>query len=269
MDCKLSITTVCGARCATCPVWRGPHATMEFEDFRIVWDKLMASPMISRVLLNNTGDVNTLAKKMLYFMHIEANYRKPVVMTTNGVNLDYIPRLDSLIISFNGGDRESYERTTGLSFDRIVRNIRTAYEQIERKVRYAEIDCLVWTGNVGCEDAFGKLWADFPGRVRISYKVENQFGEDMTLPEYVKTERRYCYYLDWLSVAPTGQVIPCAHDFKFETNWGNLLRDSVDAVLLNKQRIAKQVEHLKGEYTGLCERCNFNTPEDGKVVFLK
>ena len=90
MDCKLSVTTVCGARCATCPVWRGPRATMEFEDFRIVWDKLMASPMISRVLLNNTGDMNTLAKRMLYFMHIEANYRKPVVMTTNGVNLDYI-----------------------------------------------------------------------------------------------------------------------------------------------------------------------------------
>jgi radical SAM protein with 4Fe4S-binding SPASM domain len=267
MDVKLTVTNVCGAQCATCPNWHQKERTMSFEKFVKAWEILNNSPYVGRILLNNVGDLNELPDSVKYLVHAE-NHKKTVAMTTNGNSLKYIPNIEAVIISFNGGDKESFEKTTGLDFDRVVKNIRAAYPQL-RRVPYVEIDCIIWQGNKGCEKAFASLWADFPGRLRIGYKVENQGGEYFGLPEFYTDKRDYCQYLDWFSIAPSGQVISCAHDFGETTDWGNIFEHDIRDIINHPERIKMQEAHRRGEYPGLCENCNFNTTETGKYFFLK
>jgi radical SAM protein with 4Fe4S-binding SPASM domain len=202
------------------------------------------------------------------FDYIGNHKFKFVIMTTNAGLMDRVPNIDELIISFNGGTKESYEYTTGLDFDRTVANIKSLYPQIAT-LRNAEIHCLIWEGNKGTEEQLKRLWADFPGRVRLSYKYDNQFEEDKTLPEYRKKERVYCDYLDTFSIMPNGQVISCAHDFKMSTNWGNAFEDDIDELNYHPERIRKREEHVRGEFTGLCEKCNYNTPVDDRTKYIK
>jgi radical SAM protein with 4Fe4S-binding SPASM domain len=267
VDAKLTITNVCGAKCATCPNWKQPARTMKYEDFKKAWEILNSAPGVDRILVNNVGDVNELPDAIRYLTHMEKR-KKQVAMTTNGNSLEYVPKIDVMIISFNGGTKESFEKTTGMDFDRVVGNIRAAYEQL-KQIPYVELDCLVWKGNEGTEMGFYELWKDFPGRLRLSYKVENQGGPYFGIEKFRETKRIYCQYLDWLSIAPSGQVISCAHDFAETTNWGNIYTDKMSDIVNHPERIKMQEAHRRGEFPGLCETCNFNVPEDGKIVFLK
>lgn len=267
MDAKISVTTFCNAKCKTCPVWSLPGNHIKYDDFIIMWDKLMKAPEVSRILLNNTGDMYVHPKRREIFRYIEEHKYKPVIMTTNGAAMDYVPKIDYIVISFNGGTKETYEYTTGLDFDRTVKTIKSFYSDLRRIP--CEIDCLIWEGNKGTEKDLEKLWSDFPGRIRISYKYDNQMKEDYTLKEYKRESRMYCDYLNMLSIMPNGQVVSCAHDFEMKTNWGNVLTDSVSELIVNKNRQKKQAEHRKGIFTGLCEKCNYNTSIVGKIRYVR
>ena len=267
MDAKISITTHCNAKCKTCPVWTLPGQHMRFDDFIIMWDKLMEAEEVTRVLLNNTGDMYVHPKRREIFRYIESHKYKPVIMTTNGALMDYIPKIDYIVISFNGGTKESYEYTTGLDYDKTVERIKSYYKELSSIP--CELDCLIWEGNKGTEKQLQELWSDFPGRVRISYKYDNQMQEDYTLKEYKRNDRIYCDYLDMLSIMPNGKVVSCAHDFEAITDFGNILTDSVPELLRDSSRIRKQEEHRKGIYTGLCERCNYNTSIVGKIRYVR
>ncbi len=187
VEARLTLITACGARCRTCPSWTFPVRHMAVEDFRAVWRVLNEAPQIGRILLNNTGDLYAHPQHAEILEIVGGARRKPVFMVTNGALVDRIPRIDGLIFSFNGGNRRSYEYTTGLSYHRVVENIRAHYEQI-KKVPMRQIHCLVWEGNKGCEADFASLWHDFPGQRRVSYKVDNQMGEDYTLAPHRRSE---------------------------------------------------------------------------------
>lgn len=268
MEAKISITSGCNARCATCPVWKHKPYTMRLADFKVVWGKLCTSNLVDRIMLNNTGDLYTIPNHIEYLQYIEDHINKPVLMTTNGELMDYVPAIDTLVISFNGGTKETYEATTGLPFESTVENIRAHYKALG-KVRVAEIHCLMWTGNAGTEDALLRLWDDFPGRIRVSYKYDNQMSVDRTIAAYKTTERVPCDYLDKISVAPTGKVISCAHDFGFITDFGDLITGSVQQTMDNYMRRRKQAAHKAGEYLGICEKCNYNTPLGDRIRYIK
>jgi len=267
MDCKISITTKCNAKCATCPVWEYKGQHMDVDKFKLMWLKLMESKEITKILLNNTGDMYIHPGRKEIFDFIESHHYKPVIMTTNAAAMDYVPKIDAIIISFNGGTKESYEYTTGLDFDKTVKRIKSFYPELSK--RYSEIDCLMWDGNEGTEEALIELWKDFPGHIRLSYKYDNQMREDHTLKDHVRSDRIYCDYLDMLSVMPDGKVISCAHDFASTTDFGNIFYDEIPDLLKNPNRLKKQAEHRQGKFLGLCEKCNYNTPIDGKIKFVR
>ena len=267
MDAKISVTTRCNARCATCPVWQHPGKDMDFSDFVVIWNKLMDSKHVTRVLLNNTGDMYIHQDRERIFDYIEANHHKPVIMTTNAAAMDRVPKIDEIIISFNGGNKESYEKTTGLVFEKVVARIREHYDALFKV--HAEMHCLIWDGNAGCEDDFKELWKDFPGRLRFSYKYDNQMKEDHTIDGKRQSQRFPCDYLRMLNVMPDGRIISCAHDFEAVTDFGNLLTGSVDDTICNINRGDKIAEHCRHEYTGLCEKCNYNTALADRIVYVR
>jgi radical SAM protein with 4Fe4S-binding SPASM domain len=269
MDAKITVTTRCNARCKTCPVWCSKKEDMMPTDFARIMDALVRDNRVTRILINNTGDIYNHPDRKELFEIMEGFTRyKAVIMTTNGGRMDYIPRIHSLVISFNGGTKEAYEYTVGLPFEKTVENIKSFYNDMILKVNWRELHCLIWDGNEGSEEFLLDTWSDFPGRVRVSYKYDNQMKEDHTVEGYVKTRRIPCDYLNMLSIMPDGQIISCAHDFEKETDFGNILVDTMDEVWQNKARLEKRREHMVERYTGICERCNYNTPMDGKIKYL-
>lgn len=269
MIAKISVTTKCNARCETCPVWTYKGQDMEVTDFKHIWDKLNDSEYIQAILINNTGDIYNHEYYALIFDYMRNRPRKKyTVMTTNAGKMYVLPDIDELVISFNGGNKEAYEKTTGLDFNRTCDNIRNLYPWFHR-LRNLEMHCLIYEGNADSEKDILSLWGDFPGRIRISYKYDNQMDEDKTLDAYKRSERIPCDYLDMLSIWPDGRVIMCAHDFRGETVFGNILDETIEQLAHNEAREEKKIEHLQGKYLGLCEKCNYNTPIWGKVKYIK
>jgi radical SAM protein with 4Fe4S-binding SPASM domain len=268
MNCKISVTTKCNATCRTCPVWELPGQDMLYEDFVKIWEKVNNFHGVTKILLNNTGDMYNHPDRMLIFRHIEENKKKYVVMTTNAGEMDYIPAIDELIISFNGGNKDEYEYTTGLSFSRTVQTIKNFYPDFY-KLKNLEMHVLVWEGNKENIHKIHEVFDDFPGKIRLSYKYDNQQKEDYTLPEFQRKNRIECDYLDMLNIWPDGRVIMCAHDFKGENVFGNVLTQEIEEILHSPQRMKKKFEHAQGLYVSLCANCNYNTPTWGKFKYIK
>jgi len=267
VDAKISISTYCNAKCKTCPVWEYPGQHMKLEDFKLMWTKLMFSKHVSRVLLNNTGDMYLHPQRKEIFDYIEKHHSKPVIMTTNAGLMDYVPKIDVIIISFNGGNKEDYEKTTGLNFDKTVARIKSHYPELSE--REVEMHCLVYDGNAEHIREIKEVFSDFPGRIRLSFKYDNQMKVDHTLENYKTHDRMPCDYLHMLSVLPSGKVISCAHDFEGVTDFGNIFTEEIYDLVLNRNRMVKQMQHLNREYTGLCKKCNYNTSISGKIEYIK
>jgi radical SAM protein with 4Fe4S-binding SPASM domain len=235
---------------------------MTVPEWAEIWRLLNESEHIGRILLNNTGDCWNHPEVDAMLEVIKTGKKKWTAMTTNAGKMKHVPDgLDELVVSFNGGNKHYYEKTTGLPFDEVVANLRRLYPEFS-KVRKLEMHCLIYKGNKGSERDLLKLWADWPGRIRLSYKFDNQQRSDQTVKEYQAEDRIPCDYLhSHMCIYPGGEVWMCAHDFHGVSRMGNVLRDGVEATIVNVERVRKLKEHLKGEYTGLCEKCNYNRPE--------
>ena len=268
MDAKLTITTMCGARCKTCPVWKLKEVYAKLSDFKKIWQIVNNSGMVDRMLLNGIGDMYMHPEHVKMFQIIERTKKKPVIMTTNAYGMDYVPKIDKIIVSFNGGTKEKYEETTGLPFEKVVQNIKKHYDELARA--NAEIHCLICKLNEGTEDGLLKIFGDFPGRIRVSYKCENQMQEDLTVDRYKEHVRIPCDYLAMLIVWPDGTLSSCNHDFWLENNWGNLIEyGSVERAMINPDRKKLMEAHLNREYPGLCKKCNYNIPIVGRILYIK
>jgi len=262
---KISITTRCNSRCKTCPIWKLQPQDMAYDDFVKIWDKLNSNPHINKIILNNTGELYLHPDYLKILKYIENNSKKYIVMTTNGSWFPYIPKIDNIIISFNGGTKDSYNRMTGLDFHKVFANIRNNFENMMRKISKIEIHCLICELNKNTEREFVRLWKRLPAKLRISYKYDNQFGADLTIDRYKESKRIFCDYLNILSISPTGQALMCAHDFSSSTSWGNILQDSVFDLMTHPLREKKRLEHSDSKFLGLCEKCNHNQCTDGLV----
>jgi len=268
MDAKIALTSRCNARCATCPVWTLDGEDMPVEAFAAVWAKLCWHPGITKIILGSIGELYVHPRHGEIVDIVEARQPKMTVLITNGSAMDRVPRVALTVVSFNGVERDGYERTTGLDFEATRANIRSHYKALAENTK-AELHCLIWQGNAvdGYEEKLRELWADFPGRVRLSVKYDNQFREDRGVAP--RPDRVPCDYLDMLIVDAKGQVIMCSHDFASSTVWGDLRAGEVEDMLFGKDRAAKRREHKAGVYSGLCERCNYNTPTDGRIRYVK
>jgi hypothetical protein len=265
MQFKLAITTRCGAKCATCLCHAvDPHRTMPLSRYYEVmeWIALHAKRR-DHLFVNSVGDFLCLPDAELYLRRLEGR-RLRVCITTNGLHLKRIPRVWKLVISFNGGTRETYERTTGMPFDEVLGNIRRLYPQMHG--RQVEIHSLVCATNAGAEKELPALFRGFPGQIRLSYKCENQGGEDLTLPKYRHAERTVCDYLtDTICIDPSGVVVRCSHDFRAEHVVGRL-EDGLACLRLRLGDIAR--EHARGVFPGPCEHCNYNVPITSQLKWV-
>lgn len=236
VEFKITFTTRCSAACTTClnnDIKK--HVQLDTELFR---------GLISQII-----DLDLKNRTMVSFYSIGESYLHPDFLTccewaiprlkekgiqtcivTNGSHVTAIPQgIDTFIFSFNAGKKETYEKVTKMSFNRVYQNIQSLYEKGEfKKAKSVQIHMLCFDGNQGEERDFIKLFQNLKGvKYRFGYKYDNQYGNTehtgREIQYHKSAERIPCDYVtNKVTVYPNGDVVRCSHDFFDVTAYGNL-----------------------------------------------
>ena len=159
---------------------------------------------------------------------------------------------------------------TGMDWDTVRARVMSRVHEIVDLIPQLEIHSLVCQRNVEAVAELDRAWKDWPGRIRLSYKYDNQGGKDLTCPDFIDHKRIPCDYLRKINIRHDGSVGMCAHDWEREEDWGTFLEfESSGDVFEHPARIRKALDHAVGAYYGVCERCNYNCTEVGKTFYIR
>lgn len=257
---KLNITDICGARCATCLQHRvKDKSTMSPDYLRHVLE--VVGPRCRHLFVNGTGDYLSLPNHQEYSDVIGELFRAgtlPETSITTVCGFTGEPHIWASVIncSFNAVTPEAFDKYLHVQggFDKVVSNIRLIAETHGA----VQIHALKWKHNPDPEPVLLELFGDTPARIRVSEKVENQ----CLTP--VAADRVPCDYLDGITVDPDGRIRRCSHDFFRSSIFGHI--DDLDAALEAREVVRQQ--HHRGEFTGICENCNYNVREHGAIYWI-
>jgi hypothetical protein len=269
-DVKITITNRCNAACKSCltPSIKNKK-DMSFDVFKKIVDGTESFHNNIRTMhLYSIGE-STLHKDFQKFIEYAYeklhNHKISLVLTTNGgiplTNFD-LSKLDLLIISFNGFNREKYEWATGLKWDCVLKNIRNYLNPINKKRIGGENEMHIL--NFCKEKTISHEIAELEGfglRIRISDKIDNQCGK-----LYNDDQKRVpCDYVtNTFCFDSFGNCILCSHDFYSQYLYHHIQKNDLNfKTLLNLKK--KDIEnHKKNFFEGLCKDCNYNTLKKGK-----
>lgn len=275
----LEPSSQCNLECPMCPRqlkqtkrWEGD---MPFENYTGIIDELAAGLMF--LILWNYGE--PLLNKNIGRMIGYAKERKiAVAMSTNGLllseekSMELIDsRLDFLIVSFDGGTRETYEtnRKNG-DFEKTLENIR-GLMKLKRMRRsrtpFVNLECVVMKNNEHETAVFERLarmsGVDGYSLKKVAYVKgrESDFlpvNQRLTCDVYQKGNRRYCSRLSLSSVVnANGDVVPCCSDIAFQYVLGNVFRDNGFRRIWNnelyqafRKRAFRDLAHID-----ICQNC--------------
>lgn len=276
VEVKITFTTQCTADCTTCLNKNiVNHYDLDLDVFKNIINQVIEIPQVEIVSFYSIGEsyLNKYFKEMVeWAIPILKNRKIKTGIVTNGSLSTYIPKgLDFYCISFNAGRKETYEKITKLSYEKVVANIKYLYKSGQFKnVKDPQIHMLVFKDNQTEESDFKRLFSGMRGiKLRFSYKYDNQHGEFNNNGISYKKKKIPCDYLtNKIIFYPNGDVVLCSHDFLGTISFGNIKSEKLLDILYNKKRIQMINEHNIGKYEGLCANCDYNSFNcDSKAVF--
>ncbi|MCK4658761.1 MAG: radical SAM protein [Phycisphaerae bacterium] len=180
-------------------------------------------------------------------------------------------RLDVLVVSFDGADKETYEKIrVGADFDRVFNNVRRfAARKVERSLGkpWLILQMLELSDTRSQVQAFRRMWS-IPGvdAVRVK-KDELQFDESLAFPgQRKRASKQPCLFL-WRGtplIQSDGSFVPCCYGAA-DKSFGNM-QEATAKELWNSPRIREvRRSHLAGRSLEepFCRNCN--TFQPGKL----
>jgi radical SAM protein with 4Fe4S-binding SPASM domain len=272
----IELTNKCNGKCITClnRSMRRQRGTMDFGLFKKIVDESCSSMYLEMVHLYGVGEDYLIPDVKKYFDYAVKKYSErgiKTVLITNGELITDLPAGLSVVdISFNGGKKESYERITGMDFEKTVKNIWRLERQGQLDAS-RNIHMLVFKDNEEEVEDFKKLFAFTGASLVLAHKFDNQCGEidDKTVQQYHSGHRIPCHYVrNVLNIAWNGDVILCPHDFEGTVNYGNVRDQSIKKVWYSNLHKEMLKKHSARCFNGLCKKCNFNIPIEGKNIIV-
>jgi len=247
-------TTACNLRCPECPtgtrtLHRAP-GSIGFDDFKTIINKLPRQTTWLTLYFQGEPYLNKNFYEMIRF----AKQRRMFVATsTNGHFLDadnaqktIDSGLDTIIISLDGADAETYEKyRQGGSFDKVVSGIRTLADLKRKSGTFSPLvvlQCLVFKHNEHQVQKMEKLGKQLGADV-LEFKTAQHYDFENGNP-YMTSIAKYSRYRKnkegsfeikrklknrcrrmWDSCVITwdGSVAPCCYDKDASHSYGNLL----------------------------------------------
>jgi radical SAM protein with 4Fe4S-binding SPASM domain len=235
---------------------------------------------ISELLELNNKNIKTVAFFSIGEVYLHKDFvelvewalpllKKKNISTTiisNGSHISRIPKgIDSFIISFNAGKKESYEYITNMKFEKVYENIIRLYKSGEYKnAKSFQIHMLCFDKNQGEEEDFKALFNGMKDvLLRFSYKYDNQFNMTSHHGIIEKGERVPCQYLtNKINLHSNGDIVLCAHDYLASVAFGNIKDKNLKDILLTQKRLEMIKCHNAREFNDICMDCDYNTSID-------
>lgn len=227
----IELTNTCNLRCMMCPTGRGllprPKGFMSEEMFR---DILSQVYMDTGIRFIRWGEP-LLHPQLLRFVELAKRSNHPVHINTNGMFIDeeFVDRilklkLDSIKFSFQGIDKESYERTRkGADFGLLLGAIRILCERRgNQPYPYVQIATTVEEGVSETDiDIFKKAVGGFADRVDVG-RTRDLFGsgQETNFPSCPEMFNK-------LSINWNGEVVGCCGDWDNALKVGDLKSQSL------------------------------------------
>ena len=274
----------CNARCQFCPnghtINRLTMGSMDEDSFRKIVDEVVQHPVrrISPYLMNEPLADPRLPDLIRYI----TDHKQSATSTTISTNATYLSDdmgerlfesgLDSLLISFHGIRKETYEASMGnLDWEMHLNNVNRFIERKrQRKAKKPEITVtMVHTSTIDGElDDIRDYWNAQGITVRI-HTLENRShpyvnGKSINIKPmkpYSNCDRLMGQaYILW-----NGDAVLCCVDWERTTILGNVVKQSLESVWQNKAYTQYRRNYLAGNVSGtLCEGCKVQEESDFK-----
>lgn len=275
---QIEVCNFCNAKCTTCPIstMKRKPKIMDFRLFKKIICELKEKNFVGQVLPFLNGESLLVPNFIDYLRFIKANIPKAtVVLYTNASKLnDRLGRiilreglLDTLVISFDGGTKESYELVRrGLSFENVRRNVHHFLKN-RNELKMAKprvvITMVVTSENRHTKQALIKEFKD-ADRINFSFMFNwgGAVGESkskISKGKHFLTKSNFCRQMyNNINILVNGDVCLCCFDYDGREILGNLKRQSIQEVWLGKQFQIRRERLRKRLFSELplCRNCN-------------
>lgn len=272
----VELTNICNARCTICatPAMQRKRENMSMELFRKIVDEC-GRYKAKKILPFLHGESLLVKGALDYFRYArKAAPGTHVNLTTNGSKLTAEKTeillqedlLDSLIVSIDGGDKETFERIRlGLDYDSIRNNVLgfiRRRNELGKSKPNVSIAMVTVDQNKNTRAQLKRAWAEADEvRFSVYFNWAGKLENTGRTPNKVNFCERLYHYI---TILADGRVAMCCFDSEADYCVGNLREQSIHEVwhseLFNLKRrwlYERNFEQLK-----LCSGCDYiNHPQ--------
>lgn len=262
----LEASGACNLACPFCPREQlPPTGHMSQETFSAFLERV---PLTSADTVSFIGVGEPTLNRLLPDFIFQAKARYPGVrtwLTTNGTTLNERVAsrllgagLDTIDLSFNGLEKEDYERLMkGASFEKVLANINCTLQEIQRSGRRArlQINYIVTRENADQEEVFQAFW-----HARGVHHFRPQVMHDrsglthvdgMTPLDLPGLRQHACAKFEVMPVITwQGDVLYCSHDISRSHMIGNIREHTWEELEQRRQEIVRDQK-----WPAMCQGC--------------
>jgi radical SAM protein with 4Fe4S-binding SPASM domain len=268
----VELTNTCNARCTICatPTMSRKRQIMEFDLFRKIIDEC-GQRRAFKILPFLHGETLLVPGVLDYFRYIRrVSPHSHINLTTNGSKLtaeiaEPILRedlLDSLILSVEGADQQTYERIrSGLRFEEVRNNFLQFLElrrELGKTKPHLSVAMVVIDENRSRKREFADMWK---GADEVRYSLFFNWAGKLDREDYRSRNRlNFCERLyNYITVLADGRVALCCFDSNGEYILGDIRNQSIDEVWHSKEfaQIRRKLYDRKFDQLHLCARCDY------------
>ena len=267
----VELTNACNARCTTCatPQMQRPRQVMPWDLFTRIIDQC-AKHKAKKILPFLHGESFLVPEILNYFSYIRRNAPSSHLnVTTNGSRLtrDITEKileenlLDSLIVSIDGGDKQTFEKIRlGLDYDQVRSNVLYLIRrrnQLGKKKPHVSIAMVTTPENKDSREKLKGAWRE-ADQVRLSmfFNWAGQIPKETTF----SGKQNFCERLfHYMTILADGKVALCCFDSEGEHLLGDAnttplveIWKSQKFVRLRQFLFERQFQELP-----LCAKCDF------------
>jgi len=265
----IETTSICNTSCYFCP-----HSKMKREKKHMsdaIFNKSLEEIKkhnVKNVSVSFMGEPLIDPKFFERVKKIKDSYECTTFISTNALQLTkekslrmIESKLDTIIISLDGVDQDSFSKIREGSFEKTVRNIEeliSLKEKMKSETPYITLRIMVSSENKKDTKRFIERWE---GKVN-----EIAFGKVHTWCEggIKKSLNSPCLFL-WstLLILSNGDVVPCCMDYEGKLKLGNIMENSLEEIWNGEKIKMLRRQHINKKFSGICATCDIN---DGTIV---
>jgi len=281
----IETTNICNAKCIMCPhiKMKRKVGVMNDEIFYLIAKKLkdeninplafilngFGEPLVDKEIFERVGFLKKEFPESILKFYSNLGLASDDVITSLVAS-----GLDEINISFNGYDKENYEKTMQIDYSRTLENLNKLIlrknksgSKLKIRISMTLVSC-----NDGDEKKFIKEWSGRVDSVSVNKvhtynnSVKDVSGQNKI--NYKKITYPCKYLWNTLVFGVSGNVFLCCLDYDGEYNFGNIQEKSIAEIFYSEAFENIREKHLKNDIKNIKMCASCYTPYKNGVEWL-